>query len=80
MGRGTRESLSEYQGPPNKRTNHAVKTYFLWTDASDNGIGTVLMQEHDGKPFPACYRSRKSERNCSIIEPMCGDLKGFTCI
>ena len=50
------------------------KTYFLRTDASDSGIGAVLMQEHDGKLFPVCYGSKKlssAERNYSAIEKEC---------
>ena len=50
------------------------KTYFLRTDASDSGIGAILMQEHDGKLFPVCYGSKKlssAERNYSTIEKEC---------
>ena len=35
------------------------KTFILRTDASDYGIGAVLMQEHEGKLFPICYASKK---------------------
>ncbi|KAL9974321.1 hypothetical protein ACROYT_G011343 [Oculina patagonica] len=50
------------------------KTYYLRTDASDNGIGAVLIQEHEGKLFPVCYASKKLsnvERNYSTIEKEC---------
>ena len=50
------------------------KTYFLQTDASDSGIGAVLMQKHEGKLFPVCYASKKlsrAERNYSTIEREC---------
>lgn len=50
------------------------KTYYLRTDASDNGIDAVLMQEHEGKLFPNCYTSKKlsnAERNYSTIENEC---------
>ena len=78
MGRGTRESLSKHQGYPNKGTSRSMpdpgKTYFLQTDASDSGIGAVLMQKHDGKLFPVCYARKKfssAERNYSTIEKEC---------
>ena len=51
-----------------------AKTYFLRTDATNNGIGAVLMQRHDEKVFPVCYASKKlsrAERNYSTIEKEC---------
>ena len=54
------------------------KTYFMQTDASDSGIGAVLMQKHDGKLFAfaicVCYASKKlssAECNYSTIEKEC---------
>ena len=50
------------------------KTYYLRTDASDYGVGAVLMKEHDGMLFPICYTSKKlsnAERNYSTIAKEC---------
>ena len=56
---------------PFLRLPDPAKTYFLRTDASNNGIGAVLMQRHGEKLFPVCYASKKlssAERNYSTIE------------
>ena len=51
-----------------------AKTFVLRTDASDEGIGAVLLQEFDGKFFPVSYASKRlspAERNYSVIEKEC---------
>lgn len=50
------------------------KPFVLRTDASDVGLGAVLMQTYHGKLFPVSYASRKlldRERNYSTIEKEC---------
>ncbi len=47
------------------------KEFILCTDASDIGLGGILMQERNGKPQPITYASRlctTAERNYSITE------------
>ena len=59
---------------PILRLPDPAKTYFLRTDASNNGIGAVLMQRHEEKLFPVCYASKKLSRaecNYSTIEKEC---------
>ena len=59
---------------PILRLPDPAKTYLLRTDASNSGIGAVLMQKHDEKLFPVCYASKKltgAERNYSTIEKEC---------
>ncbi|KAK3769209.1 hypothetical protein RRG08_005156 [Elysia crispata] len=55
-------------------TSDPNKTFILRTDTSNDGIGAVLMQKHDGKPYPVNYGSKKltaAERNYSTIEREC---------
>ena len=59
---------------PILRLPDPAKSYFFRTDASNSGIGAVLMQKHDEKLFPVCYASKKltgAERNYSTIEKEC---------
>jgi hypothetical protein len=60
--------------PPVLRLPDFSKAFVLQTDASDCGIGTVLMQEDDGVKYPIAYASKKllpRERNYSTIEREC---------
>ena len=48
--------------------------FILQTDASEYGIGSVLLQEENDLNMPIAYASRKlkvSERNYSVIEKEC---------
>ena len=50
------------------------RKFILQTDASDTGIGAVLLQEYDGEKFPVVFASKKllpRERNFSTIEREC---------
>ena len=50
------------------------RPYVLRTDASDWGIGGILLQEHEGILFPVEYISRKlkpAERKYAVIEREC---------
>lgn len=42
------------------------KSFILRTDASNHGVGAVLMQIHDGKKYPVAYASRKLKENKRI--------------
>jgi hypothetical protein len=51
-----------------------TKEFILRTDASDVGIGAVLLQAHPDGIFPVAYLSRKlnrAERNYSVMEREC---------
>jgi hypothetical protein len=50
------------------------KTFILRTDASNIGLGAILLQFHDDTPFPISYASRKllpREKNYSTVEREC---------
>ena len=51
------------------------KQFVLRTDASDKGVGAVLLQDHDGSLFPVAYASKKlsdrGERKYSTMEREC---------
>ena len=72
----TRTIRSYLTSEPILRLPGPGKIYFLRADASNSGIGAVLMQKHDEKLFPVCYASKKltgAERNYSKIEKMPSD-------
>jgi len=50
------------------------RPFILRTDASETGLGAVLLQEQDGSKLPVAYSSRKllpREKNYSVIEKEC---------
>ena len=50
------------------------KPSFLQTDASDTGLGSILLQQEGQEKFPVLFLSRKllpPERNYSVIEKEC---------
>ena len=60
--------------PPILQLPDPEKTYYLRTDASDSGLGAILMQRFDGLLHPLAYASRKlnkAEQNYSTIEREC---------
>ncbi len=50
------------------------QSFIVQTDASEYGIGGVLLQQEDGMKMPVAFASRKlkaSERNYAVIEKEC---------
>lgn len=65
---------SRLSNAPILRLPDLNKPFTLRCDASDVGIGAVLMQEEDGVMYPICYASRKlqpREVRYSTIEKEC---------
>ena len=69
---------AEITSSPILRLPDNTKPFTLRTDASDKGLGAVLLQEHDGKLSPVSYASKKltdREKKYSTIERVsCGSL------
>nr|KAG5686665.1 hypothetical protein BaRGS_031375 [Batillaria attramentaria] len=66
-----RSTLTE---KPVLRLPDPKKTFVLRTDASNDGVGAILMQEHEGKLHLVSYGSKKlssAERKYSTIEKEC---------
>lgn len=61
-------------GPPILKLPEFDVPFILRTDASDLGLGAILLQEQEGQTMPIAYASRKllaRERNYSVIEKEC---------
>ena len=60
--------------PPILRLPNLEKEFILQTDASNDGIGAILMQEDMGVKHPIAFASKKflpREKNYSTIEREC---------
>jgi len=60
--------------PPILRLPNVKESFVLQTDASNEGLGAVLLQEEEGFKHPIAYVSRKllqREKNYSTIEREC---------
>ena len=66
-----KRALSDY---PVLRLPDFSKPFILRADASDSGLGAVVLQEHESNKFPIIYGSRKllkRETAYSVIEKEC---------
>ena len=83
-GKGTEElcwtdtARFSFEGLKHALAKHPVlklpditKTFVLRTDASNVGVGALLLQYHDETPYPVAYASKKltrAQQNYSTIE------------
>jgi hypothetical protein len=54
-----------------------TKTFILRTDAADDGLGVVVLQQEDDVKLPVAYASRKQqsrEKSYALIEKECFDI------
>jgi len=69
------QTLRKYlSSDPILKTPNFNHSFILQTDASDTGIGGVLLQEYDDKFFPVAFASKKlnrAELSYSTIEKEC---------
>lgn len=75
------EQEKAFQTLKSKLTNSPIlhlpdltKPFILRSDASENGIGSVLLQEHMGEKFPVGYASKKlskCQKAYSVMEKEC---------
>ena len=69
-----RQILKILSDPPVLKLPDPSKDFIIRSDASSKGLGAVLLQYHDGIPFPVSYASRKllpAEMNYSTVEREC---------
>ena len=74
----TNESLKQLKrtlcNAPILKLPNVDKPFVVRTDASDTGLGAMLLQEHNGKLFPIAFASMKlnpAQKRYSVVEREC---------